>query len=197
MCSSWSGRSRRRRSCTRLVGCGGRGVRGLACVRDSFLAPESHCRRRDRREVRRRGGPGRVVAGRAANPSAVDEITIGEGLAAKLHLGVGGHLDAVSYSVAQASALSRRTPIRDPSRSAAAASDRRDCAPTVGPRQSRRGGWRPRGLRLSAGLREPDRNLGTVFRVRTRDGAADVPGWWHRRGGSLPTQRFSGDVGRD
>ena len=46
----------------------------------------------------------RVVAGRAANPAAVDEITIGEGLAAKLHLGVGGHLDVLSYSVAQVQA---------------------------------------------------------------------------------------------
>jgi ABC-type lipoprotein release transport system permease subunit len=43
----------------------------------------------------------RLVAGRAANPAAVDEIDIGESLAAKLHLGVGGHLDALTYSVAQ------------------------------------------------------------------------------------------------
>ena len=43
----------------------------------------------------------RIVAGRAANPSAVDEINIGESLAAKLHLGVGGRLDVVTYSLAQ------------------------------------------------------------------------------------------------
>jgi hypothetical protein len=47
----------------------------------------------------------RLVAGRAANPAVVDEINIGESLAAKLHLGVGGHLDARSYSVAQLAAL--------------------------------------------------------------------------------------------
>jgi ABC-type lipoprotein release transport system permease subunit len=46
----------------------------------------------------------RVIAGRAVNPSAVDEITIGESLAAKLHLGVGGSLAARSYSSAQVAA---------------------------------------------------------------------------------------------
>src|SRR5438132_12412038 len=46
----------------------------------------------------------RVVAGRAANPAAVDEVTIGESLAAKPHLGVGGHLDAVSNAGAQGEA---------------------------------------------------------------------------------------------
>jgi hypothetical protein len=44
----------------------------------------------------------RVVAGRAADPSAADEITIGESFAAQTHLGVGGHLDAMSYTPAQA-----------------------------------------------------------------------------------------------
>jgi ABC-type lipoprotein release transport system permease subunit len=43
----------------------------------------------------------RVIAGRNADPSAVDETTIGEGLAALLHVGVGGHLDAASYTPAQ------------------------------------------------------------------------------------------------
>ena len=43
----------------------------------------------------------RVITGRAANPHAVDELTIGENLASQLHLGVGDHLDAVSYSPAQ------------------------------------------------------------------------------------------------
>jgi hypothetical protein len=47
----------------------------------------------------------RIVAGRAADPSAVDEITIGETLAAQLHLGVGGHLDAASFTPAQANAV--------------------------------------------------------------------------------------------
>ena len=36
----------------------------------------------------------RIIEGRAANPRAVDEVTIGETLAAQLHLGVGDHLDA-------------------------------------------------------------------------------------------------------
>ena len=40
----------------------------------------------------------RIVAGRAANPSAADEVTIGEALAAQAHLGVGDHLDIRTYS---------------------------------------------------------------------------------------------------
>lgn len=46
----------------------------------------------------------RLIAGRRANSSATDEITIGESLAAQLHLGVGGHFDVASYSVAQVQA---------------------------------------------------------------------------------------------
>ncbi len=47
----------------------------------------------------------RVVAGRAARPSSVDEITIGETLAQQLHRGVGGHLEAISYTPAQVAAV--------------------------------------------------------------------------------------------
>lgn len=47
----------------------------------------------------------RLVAGRFADPSAADEITLGESLAARLHETVGGHLDAVSYTPAQTGAL--------------------------------------------------------------------------------------------
>jgi ABC-type antimicrobial peptide transport system permease subunit len=47
----------------------------------------------------------RIVAGRAADPSAVDEITIGENLAAQLHLRVGGDLATESYTPGQAAAL--------------------------------------------------------------------------------------------
>jgi ABC-type lipoprotein release transport system permease subunit len=47
----------------------------------------------------------RVVAGRAADPTAVDEVNIGEALAAQLHLGVGDHLDAESYSSEQVAAF--------------------------------------------------------------------------------------------
>src|SRR5207253_3968977 len=43
----------------------------------------------------------RLVSGRLANPSAPDEIMIGEGLAAQQHLGVGDHLDADSMTPAQ------------------------------------------------------------------------------------------------
>jgi ABC-type antimicrobial peptide transport system permease subunit len=43
----------------------------------------------------------RIVAGRGADPNAVDEVTIGEALAAQLHLGVGDHLDGESYTPEQ------------------------------------------------------------------------------------------------
>ena len=43
----------------------------------------------------------RLVSGRFANPSAADEIMIGEGLAAQQHLGVGNHLEAASITPAQ------------------------------------------------------------------------------------------------
>jgi hypothetical protein len=49
----------------------------------------------------------RIIAGRPANPSAVNEVTIGEALATKLHLWVGGHLDIVSYAPAQVASLVR------------------------------------------------------------------------------------------
>ncbi len=40
----------------------------------------------------------RVISGRAVDPASVDEVTIGEALAAQLHLGVGGRLDAQAYT---------------------------------------------------------------------------------------------------
>ncbi len=43
----------------------------------------------------------RVVAGRLARPTSVDEVNIGEAFAAQLHLVVGDHLDAVSYTPEQ------------------------------------------------------------------------------------------------
>lgn len=43
----------------------------------------------------------RVVAGRAANPSAADEVAVGEALAAQLHLRVGDHLEGESYTPEQ------------------------------------------------------------------------------------------------
>ena len=121
----------------------------------------------------------RVIAGRAADPAAVDEITIGESLAAKLHLGVGGHLDAVSFSVAQVEAsFANNTSNANP--------------PSFGGPRLR--------LRIVGIVRRPldlgnrgasggvlvetpafnryyaNRigSYGSVFRVRTRHGAADV-----------------------
>jgi ABC-type antimicrobial peptide transport system permease subunit len=119
----------------------------------------------------------RVVAGRTASSSAVDEIAIGETLAAQLHIGVGSHLDAVSYSVAQTRA--------------ALATNANPGAP-AGPHLR---------LRIVGIVRRPldlgDKGasggvfvltpafyrayanrigaFGTVFRIRTRRGAADVP----------------------
>ncbi|HTK16346.1 MAG TPA: FtsX-like permease family protein [Acidimicrobiia bacterium] len=43
----------------------------------------------------------RLVKGRLADPTAPDEVTIGERLAAQTHLGVGSHLEAESFSQAQ------------------------------------------------------------------------------------------------
>jgi ABC-type antimicrobial peptide transport system permease subunit len=43
----------------------------------------------------------RVVAGRAANPSAIDELDVDEPLAAQAHLRVGSHLDLESFTPAQ------------------------------------------------------------------------------------------------
>ena len=43
----------------------------------------------------------RLVDGRFADPSAPDEITIGEAIAAQLHLRIGSHLDTQSYTQAQ------------------------------------------------------------------------------------------------
>ena len=49
----------------------------------------------------------RVIAGRAANPSAINEVTIGEALSTRLHLGIGGHLDIESYTPGQVASLIR------------------------------------------------------------------------------------------
>jgi len=116
----------------------------------------------------------RLIAGRRANPSAPNEITIGEALAAKLHLNLGDHLDAVTYTPQQL--FSNGAP-----------------GPPGGPRLR---------LRIVGFVRRPldlgDRGafggvvvltpafghtyakrvalFGTILRIRTRNGAADVPG---------------------
>jgi ABC-type lipoprotein release transport system permease subunit len=48
---------------------------------------------------------GRVIAGRAVDPNAPDELAIGESLATQLHLHVGDTLTTTSYSVAQIDAV--------------------------------------------------------------------------------------------
>ena len=69
----------------------------------------------------------RIVAGRAADPTAVDEVTIGEALAAQLHLGVGDHLDGESYTPEQvASFLTWRVRRAGPGGSTLSVTDRRD-----------------------------------------------------------------------
>ncbi len=120
----------------------------------------------------------RIISGRAPNPAAADEITIGEGLAARLHLGIGDHLDAESFSPKQVASILRGVA---------------DVGPTSGPRVR---------LRVVGIVRRPldlgDRGasggllvltpafdrayvdhigiFGARIRVRTVDGAADVPG---------------------
>lgn len=47
----------------------------------------------------------RIVAGRPPDPSAVDEITLGEGLATELGLHVGDHLAVQSFTPAQITAV--------------------------------------------------------------------------------------------
>jgi putative ABC transport system permease protein len=48
----------------------------------------------------------RLIAGRRANPSAPNEVTIGEVLAAQLHTAVGGRIDFLSYTPDQFAAAS-------------------------------------------------------------------------------------------
>jgi hypothetical protein len=133
----------------------------------------------------------RIIAGRPANPSAVNEVTIGEALATKLHQWVGGHLDIVSYAPAQVASLENGAT---------------DVGPYMGPRvRLRVVGIDRRPLDLgdraeSGGLLvlTPafDRAyagrigiFGARLRVRTRDGAEQVPGVvtsaGHIFGGSL------------
>ena len=119
----------------------------------------------------------RVIAGRKANPHAVDELAIGEGLAAQLHLTVGDHFLVRGYTIAQGEK---------------AVTENSDPGAPLGPRVN---------LRIVGIVRRPldlgDRGaeggvvvltpaftkkylpeiygFGTILRVRTRHGAADVP----------------------
>ena len=119
----------------------------------------------------------RIVAGRRPNPEAVDEVTLGEGIAARLHLRVGDELPVESYTKQQVLAQLQSVP---------------DVGAPAGP-QAR--------LRVVAIVRQPldlgDQNasgglivltpafdraysdrigtFGTRIRIRTDNGAADVP----------------------
>jgi hypothetical protein len=118
----------------------------------------------------------RVVAGRAANPDAPDEIMIGEGLAAQLHLGLGDQLVADTLSPAQFQFILQN----------------RDPGPAAGPLLRLRivGIYRRPldlgNLAASGGVvietqafdRTAAHRIGlftTILRVRTRAGARDVP----------------------
>jgi len=116
---------------------------------------------------------GRLVAGRRADPAVADELILGEGLAARLHLRVGGHLDILSYSPAQFAA--------------AAQSSGPPPAP-AGPRVRLRivGIYGPGDLGLAGQIAflSPafnrayfDRigNYGVIMPIRTVHGASDVP----------------------
>ena len=119
----------------------------------------------------------RFVAGRAPDPAAPDEITIGEGLAARLGLMVGSDLEVESYSPAQIQDILGGVP---------------DAGPAAGPRiRLRVVGIVRRPLDLgertaSGGLivlsrgfgqRYGDRvgAFGSRIRLRTDHGVADVP----------------------
>ncbi len=119
----------------------------------------------------------RIVAGRPPDPSSVNEITLGEGLATELGLAVGGHLTVESFTPAQIAAILGGTG---------------DVGEPSGPRVD---------LRVAAIVRRPldlgDRGasggllmltpafgraytdrigvFGTRIRIRTDHGAADVP----------------------
>ncbi len=119
----------------------------------------------------------RIVAGRNADPSAVDEITIGEGLAALLHLGVGGHLDAASYTTAQAAAAlsggEPGTPAGPGVRLRIVGIIRR---PLDLGDLGASGGYLILTPAFDRAYSDRIGVFGTVLRVRTRHGAADVPG---------------------
>lgn len=128
----------------------------------------------------------RIVAGRAVNPNAADEVTIGEAFAAVSHLKVGRYLDGGSYSPKQVRQLVTGTFTGGP----------------TGPGGQPVGAGPRFRLRIVGIVRRPldlgDRGAaggvfvltpafahkyetsigswsGTILRVRTRHGAADVP----------------------
>jgi ABC-type antimicrobial peptide transport system permease subunit len=118
----------------------------------------------------------RLVRGRVANPDAVDEIMIGEGLAAQQHLDVGGYLDADSITPAQ---LALTYANKDPGRPAGPAIRLRIVG--IYRRPLDLGDLAASGgvvIETQAFDRAYANRVGlftTVLRVRTRAAAADVP----------------------
>ena len=103
-------------ACARSGAAGG-GVR-RRCMRSGFRFPglpiSLRSRRRPTRSSPTRWIVARVVAGRAAIRVGGRRDHDRRDARGQLHLGVGSHLDALSYSVAQVTrGLSRRTPIRE------------------------------------------------------------------------------------
>jgi ABC-type antimicrobial peptide transport system permease subunit len=119
----------------------------------------------------------RVIAGRAANPAAVDEVAIDESVAAQTHLGIGDHLDVASYAPRQMAVALRGG----------------DPGPPAGPRVSlrivglvrrpfdlgRRGAIGGITILTPAFYRAYSGRIGTYgggsIRVRTRNGLPDIP----------------------
>jgi hypothetical protein len=119
----------------------------------------------------------RLLSGRRADPSAPDEITIGEALAAQHHLHVGDHLDTGSYTPAQIvkafSGGNPGGPVGPRVRFHIVGIDRRPL--DLGDRAASGGVV----ILSRAFNRVYEHRIGvytSVLRVRTRAGAADEPG---------------------
>jgi len=120
---------------------------------------------------------GRLVAGRRANPNAVNEVTVGEGLANRLHLRAGGSLLAESYTPEQINSILGGT--ADVGARAGPVLHLRVVGIVRRPLDLGDTGA-PGGLLLltpAFGQKYADRIgvFGTRVRIRTDDGARDVP----------------------
>jgi hypothetical protein len=119
----------------------------------------------------------RIVAGRAADPFAVDEITIGEGLAGLLHVGLGGHLDAASYTTAQ---VAMATGGGEPGTPAGPSLRLRIVGIVRRPLDlgdlGASGGYLILTPAFDRAYTDRIGVVGTALRVRAQHGAADVPG---------------------